>query len=121
MTDRTHTGPYVVTHKVEAFPIHSGVRVLSRVAVETLQGARSWVYNAVSRVPHQPGESSEISDSIPADGGSVTLPDGSTISVEPVTWEGLANSVGVAYRVPASDDHGRQILKAFNESEEAKR
>ncbi len=121
------TGPYIITTKTPTrvtSPTYGWVddERVSRLAVATLDVCHEHLIQVVTDAD-LPSESywaarNDI-DNLSESGGTVgPLPDGTTIEVEAMTWERLAELAGLG-RGNWSNSH-EEILAAFNEQEAAK-
>lgn len=115
-------GPYIIRHqrRLPADEWRDGAwtsfDTLSIVAVETLEQARHQAEVALIEWQRSTGQKPDPREhvlrarTLPVEGGVVELPDGSRITVEPVTWAYLADEVDEEWL----DATHAQILAAFN-------
>lgn len=91
---------YIVTVKRKASPDPVvPLQLVSRRAVATLDEARKAAYRAVadSNAHALDATAAHAAHNLPESGGTIALPDGRVIEVEPTTWLMLARAAGVIY------------------------
>jgi hypothetical protein len=109
--------PYIVSVRTD---VHGdGLSVdTERKAVATLNEARDIAFNICMEAlmlsgPSDP-EAPYKAHKLPTDGGSVTLPDGTVIEVERVSWADLAESVNWLGRGYVTEAEWPEVIDAYN-------
>lgn len=117
------TGPYLLTHKkpsgplmAPAFGLYQRLEVLSRQAFATLKEARE---GCVMLAPVDMTPAVAVSFhlgvyAIGESGGSVSLPDGSSLTVEPVTYGELYDALPHRVRITLDRTSHAAIREHFN-------
>lgn len=79
---------------------HAGGQAVSRVAVATLEEARDMVLAAVRAQAASGFQGRALYDAtmLTESGGTITLPGGMTVQVEPETWSDMASDLGIELR-----------------------
>jgi hypothetical protein len=110
--------PYIVTTKQ---PHGGGVVpfILSRQAVATLEEARGVVAGLAEAGRRGREDVLAAIGSLPESGGTITLPDGTVIEVEPIGWRELVKVADLPAIYWMAFEHEKAILDAFNAREQA--
>lgn len=122
-TTRPEDGEFLNPVNGQSEP-YGQANVVSRRAVATLEEAatipgdaiRQWRDAVPSREKWNAAyELLRAAENLPESGGTVSLPDGTTIEVEPISWRDLRIAAGYE---EIHSDTGRKIVAAYNAAQE---
>lgn len=113
-------GPFVVTHRRRPEPGPRGQmfrewEVLSQRAVATYGDAIGWIADRVPDADLTPRLMREVIRSIGNKGGRTSLPSGSEVEIKAVTWEKLADDLGLPEDWGDAGWSDERIVAAWNE------